>query len=97
MAKHLRHQRRPGDGAEAVQHGHRPLQLATLLGFMISTLAFIAIPVVIVLRILGSYLPGQSGFALPARTGFVNVAQTWRLGRGDLCSRRTIRCRRRCR
>ena len=37
---------------------HRPLQLATLLGFVISTLAFIAIPVVIVLRILGSYLPG---------------------------------------
>ncbi len=39
---------------------HRPLQLATLLGFLISTLAFIAIPVVIVLRILGSYLPGFS-------------------------------------
>jgi dolichol-phosphate mannosyltransferase len=37
---------------------HRPLQLATLLGFMISTLAFIAIPVVIGLRIAGSYLPG---------------------------------------
>src|ERR1019366_3144267 len=37
---------------------HRPLQLATLLGFMISTLAFIAIPVVVVLRIEGSYLPG---------------------------------------
>ncbi len=37
---------------------HRPLQLATLLGFAISTLAFIAIPVVIVLRIVGSYLPG---------------------------------------
>jgi dolichol-phosphate mannosyltransferase len=37
---------------------HRPLQLATLLGFMISTLAFIAIPVVVVLRVLGSYLPG---------------------------------------
>ena len=37
---------------------HRPLQLATLLGFAISTLAFIAIPVVIVLRIIGSYLPG---------------------------------------
>ncbi len=37
---------------------HRPLQLATLLGFMISTLAFVAIPVVVVLRILGSYLPG---------------------------------------
>ena len=37
---------------------HRPLQLATLLGFIISTLAFIAIPLVIVLRILGSYLPG---------------------------------------
>ncbi|MGO9960771.1 MAG: glycosyltransferase family 2 protein [Solirubrobacteraceae bacterium] len=37
---------------------HRPLQLATFLGFLISTLAFIAIPVVVVLRLLGSYLPG---------------------------------------
>jgi dolichol-phosphate mannosyltransferase len=37
---------------------HRPLQLATLLGFMISTLAFIAIPVVIGLRLAHSYLPG---------------------------------------
>jgi polyisoprenyl-phosphate glycosyltransferase len=37
---------------------HRPLQLATLLGFLISTLAFIAIPVVVVLRVSGSYLPG---------------------------------------
>src|SRR4029077_20127202 len=37
---------------------HRPLQLATLLGFLISTLAFVAIPVVVVLRIVGSYLPG---------------------------------------
>jgi dolichol-phosphate mannosyltransferase len=37
---------------------HRPLQLATLLGFLISTLAFIAIPVVVALRLLGSYLPG---------------------------------------
>jgi polyisoprenyl-phosphate glycosyltransferase len=37
---------------------HRPLQLATLLGFVISTLAFIAIPVVVVLRLSGSYLPG---------------------------------------
>ncbi len=37
---------------------HRPLQLATLFGFVISTLAFIAIPVVIALRIAGSYLPG---------------------------------------
>jgi glycosyltransferase involved in cell wall biosynthesis len=37
---------------------HRPLQLATLLGFLISTLAFIAIPVVVVLRLMGSYLPG---------------------------------------
>jgi dolichol-phosphate mannosyltransferase len=36
----------------------RPLQLATLLGLIISTLAFVAIPVVIVLRILGQYLPG---------------------------------------
>src|SRR5436305_4971446 len=39
---------------------HRPLQLATLLGFLISTLAFIAIPVVVGLRIAGSYLPGFS-------------------------------------
>jgi polyisoprenyl-phosphate glycosyltransferase len=36
----------------------RPLQLATLLGFLISTLAFIAIPVVIGLRLAHSYLPG---------------------------------------
>jgi dolichol-phosphate mannosyltransferase len=39
---------------------HRPLQLATLLGFLISTLAFIAIPVVVGLRIAGSYLQGFS-------------------------------------
>jgi glycosyltransferase involved in cell wall biosynthesis len=36
----------------------RPLQLATLLGLLISTLAFVAIPVVIVLRLLGDYLAG---------------------------------------
>jgi glycosyltransferase involved in cell wall biosynthesis len=38
----------------------RPLQLATLLGLLISSLAFIAIPVVIALRVLGNYLPGFS-------------------------------------
>jgi dolichol-phosphate mannosyltransferase len=43
---------------------HRPLQLATLFGFLISTLAFIAIPVVVVLRILGSYLPGFSSLTI---------------------------------
>ncbi len=43
---------------------HRPLQLATLLGFLISTLAFIAIPIVVVLRILGSYLPGFSAVTI---------------------------------
>jgi glycosyltransferase involved in cell wall biosynthesis len=43
---------------------HRPLQLATLLGFVISTLAFIAIPVVVVLRLLGSYLPGFSALTI---------------------------------
>jgi glycosyltransferase involved in cell wall biosynthesis len=37
---------------------HRPLQLATLFGFLISTLAFVAIPFVVVLRLSGSYLPG---------------------------------------
>jgi glycosyltransferase involved in cell wall biosynthesis len=36
----------------------RPLQLATLLGFIVSTVAFVAIPVVVVLRLSGSYLPG---------------------------------------
>src|ERR1700736_3526739 len=43
---------------------HRPLQLATMFGFLISTLAFIAIPVVVVLRILGSYLPGFSSLTI---------------------------------
>jgi polyisoprenyl-phosphate glycosyltransferase len=43
---------------------HRPLQLATLFGFLISTLAFVAIPVVIVLKILGSYLPGFGSLEL---------------------------------
>jgi dolichol-phosphate mannosyltransferase len=38
----------------------RPLQLATLLGFVISGLALIAIPVVVALKIIGSYLPGFS-------------------------------------
>jgi dolichol-phosphate mannosyltransferase len=42
----------------------RPLQLATLLGFAISTLAFIAIPIVVLLRILGSYLPGFSSITI---------------------------------
>jgi polyisoprenyl-phosphate glycosyltransferase len=37
---------------------HRPLQLAMLLGFLCSGVAFIAIPVVVVLRLVGSYLPG---------------------------------------
>jgi polyisoprenyl-phosphate glycosyltransferase len=43
---------------------HRPLQLATLFGFMISTLAFVAIPVVVVLRLSGSYLPGFSSLTI---------------------------------
>jgi polyisoprenyl-phosphate glycosyltransferase len=37
---------------------HRPLQLATLVGFISAGIAFVAIPVVILLRLLGSYLPG---------------------------------------
>jgi len=37
---------------------HLPLQLATYLGFLFSGVAFLAIPVVIALRIFGSYLPG---------------------------------------
>jgi dolichol-phosphate mannosyltransferase len=35
-----------------------PLQLATVLGFTISFLAFLAIPVIIALRVAGHYLPG---------------------------------------
>jgi dolichol-phosphate mannosyltransferase len=35
-----------------------PLQLATLLGFVISCAAFLAIPVIIALRLAGHYLPG---------------------------------------
>ncbi len=41
-------------------YSHRPLQLATLLGFIISAMALIAIPVVVILKIVGSYLPGFS-------------------------------------
>jgi dolichol-phosphate mannosyltransferase len=36
----------------------RPLQLATLIGFLCAGLAFLLIPVVLALRIAGSYLPG---------------------------------------
>jgi glycosyltransferase involved in cell wall biosynthesis len=38
----------------------RPLQLATLFGFVLSTVTLVAIPVVIVLKILGDYLYGFS-------------------------------------
>ena len=37
---------------------HLPLQLATYVGMLCAGIAFIAIPVVIILRILHSYLPG---------------------------------------
>lgn len=37
---------------------HVPLQLATLLGFLFSGAAFLAIPIVVGLRLAGSYLPG---------------------------------------
>lgn len=37
-----------------------PLQLATVLGFVFSGLAFVAIPVILLLKVLGSYLPGFS-------------------------------------
>jgi glycosyltransferase involved in cell wall biosynthesis len=37
---------------------HRPLQLATFIGFLCAALAFVLIPVVIALRLAGSYLPG---------------------------------------
>jgi dolichol-phosphate mannosyltransferase len=37
---------------------HAPLQLATALGFLFSGLAFLAIPVILVLKALDQYLPG---------------------------------------
>ena len=37
---------------------HLPLQLATYVGLVSATVAFVAIPVVAVLRLSGSYLPG---------------------------------------
>jgi dolichol-phosphate mannosyltransferase len=36
----------------------RPLQLATLVGFLCAALAFLLIPVIVGLRLAGSYLPG---------------------------------------
>jgi polyisoprenyl-phosphate glycosyltransferase len=43
---------------------HLPLQLATYAGLLSAGVAFIAIPVVIVLRILDSYLPGFSSITI---------------------------------
>jgi polyisoprenyl-phosphate glycosyltransferase len=37
---------------------HTPLQVATYLGFLFAGVAFIAIPVVIILKFTGGYLPG---------------------------------------
>jgi dolichol-phosphate mannosyltransferase len=37
-----------------------PLQLATFLGFLISALAFLVIPVIIYARITGAFVPGIS-------------------------------------
>lgn len=37
---------------------HRPLQLATLVGFFCAALAFVLIPIIVGLRLAGSYLPG---------------------------------------
>jgi glycosyltransferase involved in cell wall biosynthesis len=39
---------------------HRPLQVATLVGFFCAALAFVLIPVIVGLRVAGSYLPGFS-------------------------------------
>ncbi|MGI8803696.1 MAG: glycosyltransferase family 2 protein [Solirubrobacteraceae bacterium] len=43
---------------------HLPLQLATYLGFFFSVVAFLAIPVVIALRIFDAYLPGFSSITI---------------------------------
>ena len=39
---------------------HFPLQVATILGFLFSFIAFLAIPAVLILRALDAYLPGFS-------------------------------------
>jgi dolichol-phosphate mannosyltransferase len=39
---------------------HAPLQAATILGFIFSFIAFLAIPIVLILKLVGSYLPGFS-------------------------------------
>src|ERR1019366_1716865 len=36
---------------------HLPLQIATYLGFLFASVAFVAIPVVIILKVTGGYLP----------------------------------------
>lgn len=43
---------------------HVPLQFATVLGFLISIVAFTLVPVIIVLKILGSYLPGFTSITI---------------------------------
>ena len=37
---------------------HMPLQVASYLGFLVSGVAFLAIPTIVVLRLLGHYIPG---------------------------------------
>ena len=41
-----------------VSFSHRPLQVATLLGFVFAMFAFLMIPVAIVFRIFGAFVPG---------------------------------------
>jgi dolichol-phosphate mannosyltransferase len=47
-------------GDAITSFSHVPLQLATLLGFVFSLLAFLAIPLVVVARITDQYVPGVS-------------------------------------
>ena len=39
---------------------HAPLRLATYVGFLLAAIAFLAMPVIVILRLAGAY---QSGFA----------------------------------
>ena len=50
--------RSPDHYVRQLAFSHVPLQMATVLGFVISAFAFALVPVIIVLRIVGSYLPG---------------------------------------
>jgi glycosyltransferase involved in cell wall biosynthesis len=47
-----------------VSFSHRPLQLATVMGFIVSAIAFLGIPIAIGLKIAGEFVPGITSVLL---------------------------------